>query len=41
MSFRYLVLICIAGVVGAILYTHGVPSWGVYIVRHIIYGVGH
>lgn len=38
--FRRLPLIIAVGVIGAFLYAHGVPSWLVYVVRHIVYELG-
>lgn len=37
---RRLPLIVFAGLVGAFLYAHGIPSWLVYVVRHVIYEIG-
>lgn len=37
---RWVLLIAIAGVFGSVLYAHGVPSWAVYIVRHLVYLFG-
>jgi hypothetical protein len=33
-------LVIFAGLVGAFLYAHGLPSWLVYVVRHLVYEFG-
>ena len=40
LSGRFVVLVVVAGIVGSMLYAQGVPSWLVYVVRHVIYEVG-
>jgi len=37
---RFLLLAIVAGVLGSMLYAQGVPSWLVYVIRHIVYYVG-
>lgn len=37
---RRLPLVVLAGLVGAFLYAHGVPSWLVYVARHVLYELG-
>lgn len=37
---RWFVLVLVAGLVGTALYAQGVPSWAVYVVRHLVYEVG-
>lgn len=40
MRVRFFALIVVAGIAGSMLYDQGVPSWLVYVVRHVIYEVG-
>ena len=40
MTGRWLLLVVVAGLIGSALYEQGVPSWLVYVVRHVVHELG-